>query len=293
MKTQFIQEFVPIQQKGRRIPIHLQERAEGVLNKLIDQKHIIKLDKCSDKQFINPIVITVKKDQTVNLALDSKKIIKFIHKNKYQMPNIDLLLDKIAQVVKSGKTKQTLFSKLDLRYAYSQIQLDQKTREQCSFSLIGGNATGTYQFQTGFYGLTDMPADFQKAIDLTLTNSTNAYAYLDDILIVAKGSTELHQQKLKAVLDRLDEENLAISLKNCKFACKQIEWLGFNINSEGTTPLIKKSEAIEKLSAPKTFKQLKSFMGSIQHLTRYIPNLAQAAAVLRPLLKITEKKKPT
>ena len=163
MKTQFIKEFVPIQQKGRRIPIQLQEHVEGELNKLIDQKHIIKLDKCSDRQFISPIVITVKKDQTVKLALDSKKINKFIHKNKYQMPNIDLLLNNIAQEVKSDKTKQTLFSKLDLRYAYSQIPLDQRTREHCNFSLTGGNATKTYQFQTGFYSLTDMPAEFQKS----------------------------------------------------------------------------------------------------------------------------------
>ena len=136
------------------------------------------------------------------------------------MPNIDLLLDNIAQVVKSDKTKQKFFPKLDLRYAYSQIPLDQKTRAQCSFSLIGGNATRTYQFQTRFYGLTDMPTEFQKAIDLTLTNCTNTYAYLDDILIVTKGSTELHQQKLKAVLDKLDEEKLAILLEKCKFACK-------------------------------------------------------------------------
>ena len=157
------------------------------------------------------------------------------------MPNIDLLLDIIAQVVKSDKTKQTLFSKFDLRFAYSQIPLDQKLREQCNFSLFGGNATGTYQFQTGLYGLADMPADFQKAIDLTLTNCTNTYTYLDDILIVTKGSTELHQQKLKAVLDRLDEENLAISLEKCMFVCKQIAWLGFSINSEGTAPLIKKA----------------------------------------------------
>ena len=143
----------------------------------------------------------MKKDQTVKFALDSKKINKFIHKNKYQMPNIDLLLDNIAQVVKSDKTKPKLFSKLDLRYAYSQILLDRKSREQCNFSLVGGNATGTYQFRTGFYGLTDMPAEFQKAVDLTLTNCTNTYAYLDDILVVTKGNKELHQQKLKAVLD--------------------------------------------------------------------------------------------
>ena len=79
-----------------RIPVHLQERVKKELNKLIDQKHIIKLDKCSDRQFNSPIVITVKKDQMVKLALVSKEINQFIHNNKYQMPNIDLLLDNIA-----------------------------------------------------------------------------------------------------------------------------------------------------------------------------------------------------
>ena len=91
---------------------------------------------------------------------------------------------------------------------------------------------------------------------------------------------------------KLDEENIAFSLDNCKFACKQIEWLDFTINSEGTKPLIKKTEAVEKLSPTKLFKQLKSFMGSIHNLTRYIPNLAQTAAALRPLLKNTEKNRP-
>ena len=80
MRTQFTKEFIPIQQKGRRIPIHLQERVKGELNKIKDQKHIIKLDKCSDRQFISPIVVTVKKDQTVKLALDLKKINELISK---------------------------------------------------------------------------------------------------------------------------------------------------------------------------------------------------------------------
>ena len=187
-----------------------------------------------------------KKDQTMKLALDSKKINKFNHMNNFQMPNIELLLDNIAQVVRSNNKQQTLFSTLGLRYAYSQIPPDKPTREQCNFSLIGGNATGTYQFQTGFYGQTDMPAEFQKAIDLTLTNCQNIYAYLDDILIVKKGSIDMHKQKLQAILERSDGENLAISLDKCRFARKQVEWLGYTINSEGTIPLIRKAEAIEK-----------------------------------------------
>ena len=66
MKTQFNKDFEPIQHKGRRLPIHLQERVEAELNKFIDQKHINKLDKCSDKQFISAIVISVKKDKWLN-----------------------------------------------------------------------------------------------------------------------------------------------------------------------------------------------------------------------------------
>ena len=103
---------------------------------------------------------------------------------------IDLLIDNKAQVIKSNNNQQTLFSTLGLRYAYSQIPLDKPTREQCNFSLIGGNATGTYHFQTGYYSLMVMPAKFQKAIDLTLTNCSNTYAYLDDILIVVNRYTQ-------------------------------------------------------------------------------------------------------
>ena len=102
---------------------------------------------------------------------------------------------------------------------------------------------------------------------------------------MTKGSVDIHKQKLQAILERLDGENLAKSLDKGKFACKQVEWLGYTIDSEGTTPLIRKTDAIEKLCPPKSLKQLKSFMGSIYHLTRYIPNLAQRAAALRPLLK--------
>ena len=111
MKTQFIPDVTPIQQKGWRIPIHLHERVENELNKLINQKHIINLEKCSEKKFISPIVIT-KKGQTVKLALDSKKTNKFIHKNKYQMPNIDFLLYRNARTIKSDTKEQTLFSSL-------------------------------------------------------------------------------------------------------------------------------------------------------------------------------------
>ena len=65
-------QYTPCQHKGRRVPLQLLDKVEQELQKLIDDKQIIKLDKCSDELFISPVVITVKKDKTVKIALYSK-----------------------------------------------------------------------------------------------------------------------------------------------------------------------------------------------------------------------------
>ena len=72
------------------IPINLEVKVNKELKKLLGEKHIIKLSSCPDKQFVSPIVVTVKKDQTIKLALDFKILNKAIHK-KNRMPNIDTL----------------------------------------------------------------------------------------------------------------------------------------------------------------------------------------------------------
>ena len=120
-----------------------------------------------------------KEIQSIKLAMNSKQFNKSIHKNKYQMPNIEVLRNKIAHSAQEGTNKPgtTYFSTLDLRYAYSQLPIDETTRTQCIFSIIWCRATGTYQFQTGFYGLTDMPAEFQKALDLTLNNEKKTHLH--------------------------------------------------------------------------------------------------------------------
>ena len=89
--TQFLKKFNALQQRGRRVPIHIQEKKENEIRSLNVQGNIVRLEKCSDKQFISPIVITVKKYQSKKIALDSKRTNKSIHKNQYQMPNIEVL----------------------------------------------------------------------------------------------------------------------------------------------------------------------------------------------------------
>ena len=105
-KSKFHKDFLPRHQKSRRNPNNLPEKANTELKKLLDEKHIIKLSSCPDKYFISPIVVTIKKYQTIKLALNSKRLNKAILKNKYQMPNIDTLIESISQQIKAPASKK-------------------------------------------------------------------------------------------------------------------------------------------------------------------------------------------
>ena len=208
------------------------------------------------------------------------------------MQSIDHLIDSEALYISERKNLpgQFWFSKVDLKYAYSQIPLEENIQKHCNFNILGGRATGMYRFINGFYGLTDMPATFQKTIDKTLQNINTKFAYPDDILVITKGSLKDHENELDKIMKNLYEENLAINLQKCEFAKEQTTWLGFIVTPNGVTPTKSKCDAIISLEPPKTLKQLRSFMGCIHHLIKFIPNLAEKSEPLRPLLSKANKK---
>ena len=85
---------------------------------------------------------------------------------------------------------------------YSQLKLAADTAKQCKFNIVGGKATGTYRFLTGFYGLADMTAEFQKAMDRTTNHAKNTFCFLVDILIVTKGNETEHGKSVENVLKK-------------------------------------------------------------------------------------------
>ena len=289
-KSKFHQKFTAKDQKGRRVPINLQPRVSEELERLQTEGHIGKLSSCSDEHFISPIVITVKKDQSIKLVLDSKVLNKAIHKNKYQMPNIEMLIDTISKhLTNTQNGQQAYFSTLDLKYAYIQLKLHHDTAKHCNFNIICGESTGIYRFKTGFYRLTDMPAEFQKAMDYTLIGLQNTYCFLDDIIIVSTGTEADHLAYVYKCLKKLDDDNLRINLQKCHFAKSEIEWLGYKFTQTGISPLESKTAAILTIPPPTTLKRLRSFLGSVHYIGKLIPHLAQLCRPLRPLLKKSVK----
>ena len=112
---------------------------------------------------------------------------------------------------------------------------------------------------------------------------------MDDIIVVSKGTKESHLKYVYNCLQKLEADNLRINLSKCHFAKHQINWLVFTFSQSGVKPIEPKTVAIAEIKAPKTLKQLRSFLGSVHHLSKFIPNLAKICHPLRSLLKKNEK----
>jgi hypothetical protein len=89
--------------------------------------------------------------------------------------------------------------------------------------------------------------------------------YIDDLLVLTKGSYEDHLEKLDEVLKRLEKAGLKVNAKKSFFAREELEYLGFWITRNGIQPLPKKVEAIQRLAPPTNKKELRGFIGLVNY----------------------------
>ena len=127
-----------------------------------------------------------------------------------------------------------------MTYAYGQVKLNEDTSKQCNFHIFGKEATGVYIFLAGFYGLTTMPTEFQRIMDLTLAGISNTFSFIDDILIVTHGTEEEHIEKVTEGLKRLDDANIKLNLDTCTFAANDIKWVGYKLSKKSEEPITAK-----------------------------------------------------
>ena len=92
-------------------------------------------------------------------------------------------------------------------------------------------------------------------------NFDQVQAYIDDLLIMTKGSWEYHLLQLSKALQRLQEAGLKVNAPKSFFGKAECEYLGFWITRNGVQPLPAKVKAITQIKTPKTKKELRSFIG--------------------------------
>ena len=114
--------------------------------------------------------------------------------------------------------------------------------------------------------------------------------YLDDLLVITKGTFEDHLEKLDGVLAKLMKAGLKVNLKKSFFACTETDYLGYRITREGLKPQQKKIEAILALKPPTTLKLNKSLLGMVQYYRDMWPKRSHILAPLTDASSIKNKK---
>ncbi len=172
---------------------------------------------------------------------------------------------------------------LDLNMGYYHIELCPDLKKLCTLVF----PFGKYEMQRLPMGLCNSPDIFQEKMSELFNGLEFVRTYINDLLCLTKGSFEDHLEKLERVLQRLRQAGLKVNGKKSFFAKTELEYLGYWITREGIKPLPDKVKAILAIDAPKTRKELRSFIGIVNY---YRDMWVRRSHVLAPLASLTSKK---
>lgn len=226
----------------------------------------------------SPILFVKKKDGTLRLCVDYRKLNAITVKDRYPLPLIGELLDQLRQA--------KVYSKIDLRGAYNLLRIAAGEEWKTAFR----TKYGSFEYKVMPFGLTNAPASFQHLMNDIFKDmlDISVIVYLDDILIFSD-SEEEHRAHVREVLRRLRANGLYAKPEKCEFHVRRVEFLGFIVTPEGIDMDPAKVEAVVNWPIPTNLKEVQSFLGFINFYRRFIHQFSHKA---KPLHNLTRKGVP-
>ena len=261
----------PVAQRLRRLPFSVRDNVKKELLALEEKGIIERVD--ASKWVSNPVIVK-KADNSLRICVDLKDVNKAIVPDRYPLPTTTELTSKLHG--------SKVFSKIDLKMSYLQIELAPESRDLTTII----THEGLFRYRRVCFGLSSAPSAFHKMLASVLAGleDDGVTHYIDDILISSKNEEE-NKRIVTEVLRRLSKHNLVINNGKSVFFAPEIEFLGHKISQDGISPLQSNTKAIESLSLPRNVKELSSFLGATNFYLKFVPQYSDITEPLRHLLR--------
>ena len=269
----------PFKEPVRRISPALFEEVREHISEMLEAEAI----RPSQSPYSSNVVVVRKKDGTIRLCIDFRKLNLRTIKDAYPIPRIE---DSLHLLVGSK-----FFTKLDLKAGYWQVELKEEDKHKTAFHV--GNL-GFYECNRMPFGLCNAPATFQRLMERAMgdLNLRDCLIYLDDIIIFSD-TFESHLSRLEAVFQRLHEYNLKLKASKCEFFRTQVTYLGHVVSEDGIKTDPEKLKVLKDWPIPKSVKDVRKFLGFAGYYRRFVKGFARIVRPLNDLLVGNSTKKPS
>jgi len=228
----------------------------------------------SNSSVTSPVIFRKKKDGSLQVCIDYRKLKKQMVEDDYSLP----IITELYESVKGS----TIFTRLNLRSAFNSIRV----RAGDEYKTAISTKFGIFEYLVMPHGLPNGPSVYQAFIEGIFKEVLNKYVkvYMDDILIYSKNLNE-HIQHVRSVLKILIENKLVAKLEKCEFHKSEIRYLGDILTKDGVKTDPEKVNKIMEMSKPKNVCEIQSFMGTCNYFRRFVPNFATVIKPINMLLR--------
>ena len=223
----------------------------------------------------SPVFFIKKKDGGLRLVQDYRALNAMTVKNKYPLPLILELIEKLCGA--------RYFTKLDIRWGFQNVRMKEGDEWKAAFR----TNRGLFEPLLMFFSLTNSPATFQTMMNdifHELIMEGVVVVYLDDILIFTK-TVEEHREVTRRVLEFLQSHKLFLKPDKCKFEKTRVEYLRVIVSHNSVEMDPVKVAGVADWPAAGNKKEVQSFLGFVNFYCRFIQDFSHHA---RPLFNLTK-----
>jgi transposase InsO family protein len=254
----------------RRVPLPLMNKVKQELDRLESMKVIRRVEEPTD--WCAPIVVVPKANQNnIRLCVDLTRLNKVVCRERHLLPSVDHTLGQLAGA--------KLFTKLDANSGFHQIELSKASALLTTFI----TPFGRYCYERLPFGINSGPEHFQKRIAQIL-EGLDGVVYLMDDIVVFGANEKQHNERVHAVLLRLERAGITLNSDKCEFAKHKIHFLGHIVGESGVSVDPDKVSSIRDMTPPTNITELRRFLGMTNQLMKFVPHLTDTTAPLRQLL---------